>query len=93
MTESGKLSPDGQRAVELFQEQRDAMPVVRDFLGITPEFSQSRDSTRALFKKYWLRSPHYNQFGLIQFWSANDSKKRYLRGCDLAEQCIRGAIH
>ena len=38
MTDSGKLSPEGQRAIELFQEQLDNMPIVRNYSGITPEF-------------------------------------------------------
>jgi hypothetical protein len=92
MTDRGKLSPEGQRAVELFQEQLAAMPAVRNFRGSTPEFSQWKDSTRALFTKYLLRSPYYNRFFIIQFESVHETKKCFLRACDLAEQCIRGAI-
>ena len=93
MTDSGKLSPEGQRAIELFQEQLDNMPIVRNYSGITPEFCQWKDSTTGLFKKYLPTSPHYNRFSIVQFGSAHETHQRYLRGCDLAEQCIRGAIH
>jgi hypothetical protein len=92
MTEVRKLSSEGQRAIELFKEQLDAVPTMRNFRGITPEFSRWKDSTTGLFIKYLPDSSCYNRFCIIQFGSAHSAQERYLRGCDLAEQCIRAAI-
>jgi hypothetical protein len=92
MTDAGRLSSEGQRALELFKEQLAAMPTVRSFRGVTPEFSRWKDSTAGLFIKYLPDSTSYNRFCIIQFGSAQATPERYLRGCDLAEQCIRAAI-
>jgi hypothetical protein len=87
-----QLSSEGQRAIELFRGQLDAVPTMRNFGGITPEFSRWKDLTAGLFLKYLPESSCYNRFCIIQFGSASAAKERYLRGCDLAEQCILAAI-
>jgi hypothetical protein len=105
MTDSEKLSPNGQRAVELFKEQLAALGSVRYLHGITPEFTQWKDSTRALFLKYLPTSPHFARFSNIQFGiarkrsfsgrgnpSPQTMQAHYERGCDAAEHCLRGAI-
>ena len=105
MTDSEKLSPNGQRAVELFNEQLAALGTVRYLHGITPEFSRWKDSTKALFMKYLPQSPHHFRFRNIEFGmaqrrrlseggnpSADELQQHYQHGCDAAEQCIRGAI-
>lgn len=92
MTDVRKLSSEGQRAIGLFREQLEAVPTIRSFRGITPEFSRWKDSTTGLFTKYLPDSTCYNRFCIIQFGSAQAAPERYLRGCDLAEQCIRAAI-
>jgi hypothetical protein len=92
MTDVRKLSSEGQRVVELFKEQLDAVPTIRSFRGVTPEFNRWKDSTAGLFRKYLPDSSCYNRFCIIQFRSANAAQERFLRGCDLAEQCIRAAI-
>jgi hypothetical protein len=92
MTEVRKLSSEGQRALELFKDQLDAVRMIRSFRGITPEFSRWKDSTTALFIKYLPDSSCYNRFSIIQFGSEHAAQERYLRGCDLAEQCIQAAI-
>ena len=92
MTDVRKLSSEGQRALELFKEQLDAVPTIRNFRSVTPEFSRWKDSTAGLFIKYLPESSCYNRFCIIQFGSEHAPPERYLRGCDLAEQCIRAAI-
>jgi hypothetical protein len=92
MADSGKLSSEGQRALELFKTQLDVMPTIRNFRGVTPEFAQWKDATTQLFLKYLPDSSCYNRFSIIQFGAAHSAPDRYLRGCDLAEQCIRAAI-
>jgi len=76
MTGSEKLSPNGQRAVELFKEQLTALGSVRYLHGITPEFAKWKDSTNALFMKYLPTSPRFIRFSRIH----------------AAEHCLRGAI-
>src|SRR5271169_2676406 len=92
MRDIGKLSSEGQQALELFKEQLGALPTLRNFRGITPEFSWWKAATTALFLKYLPASSYYNRFCIVQFGSAQGAQDRYLRGCDLAEQCIKGAI-
>jgi hypothetical protein len=92
MTEVRKLSSEGQRALELFKQQLKAVPMMRNFRGITPEFSRWKDSTTGLFRKYLPDSSCYNRFCIIQFGTEHGAQERYLRGCDLAEQCIQAAI-
>ena len=92
MADIAKLSMEGQRALELFKQQLDAMPRIRDFRGATPEFGQWKDATTRLFVKYLPDSSCSNRFSIIQFGTAQAPPERYLRGCDLAEQCIRAAI-
>jgi hypothetical protein len=105
MTGSEKLSPNGQRAVELFKEQLAALGSVRHLHGITPEFAKWKDSTNALFMKYLPTSPHFIRFSRIQFGLSRrrsfsgrgnpppqTMQAYYQRGCDAAEQSIKGAI-
>ena len=105
MTDSEKLSPNGQRAVELFKEQLAALAILRSLPGITLELTKWKDSTRVLFTKYLPSSPRFNRFCNIRFGvvrrrsfsgRGNPSPQRlqhhYQQGCDEAEQCIRGAI-
>lgn len=92
MTDVPKLSSEGQRALDLFKEQLAAVATMRTFRGVTPEFNRWKDSTAGLFIKYLPDSAFYNRFCIIQFGSAQAAQDRYLRGCDLAEQCIRAAI-
>ena len=105
MADSEKLSPNGQRAIEHFKEQLTALGTVRYLHGITPEFTKWKDSTNAVFMKYLPTSPHFLRFSKIQFGIArrrsfsgrgNPSPQTiqsyYQRGCDAAEQCLRGAI-
>jgi hypothetical protein len=70
MTDSEKLSPNGQRAVELFKVQLAALGSVRYLHGITPEFAKWKDSTNALFMKYLPTSPHFIRFSNIRFGAA-----------------------
>jgi len=103
MNDSGKLSPNGQRAIHLFEEQLAALGVVRNLLGT--EFAKWKESTRALFMEYLPTSPRFIRFSKIQFgvartrnfsvrWrpSPQTMQQYYQLGCDAAEQCIRGAI-
>lgn len=92
MTDIEKLSAEGQRAVELFKEQLEAIATIRGFRGVTPEFSRWKEATAGLFLKYLPESSCYNRFSIIQFGPPQGAPERYLRGCDLAEQCIRAAI-
>jgi hypothetical protein len=105
MTGSEKLSPNGQRAVELFKEQLTALGSVRYLHGITPEFAKWKDSTNALFMKYLPTSPRFIRFSRIQFGLSRrrsfsgrgnpppqTMQAYYERGCDAAEHCLRGAI-
>jgi hypothetical protein len=105
MNDNGKLSLNGQRAVELFLEQLALLGAVRYLQGITPEFAKWKDSTNALFMKYLPTSPHFIRFSKIQFGVArrrsfsgrgNPSPQTiqayYERGCDAAERCLRGTI-
>jgi hypothetical protein len=105
MTDSEKLSPNGQRAVELFKEQLAALGSVRYLHGITPEFAKWKDSTNALFMKYLPTSPHFIRFSNIRFGAARrrsfsgrggpspqTMQAYYQRGCDSAAACLRGAI-
>jgi hypothetical protein len=105
MTGSEKLSPNGQRAVELFKAQLSALGSVRYLHGITPEFTKWKDSTNALFMKYLPTSPHFIRFSNIRFGAARrrsfsgrggpspqTMQAYYERGCDAAEYCLKGAI-
>jgi hypothetical protein len=105
MTDSEKLSPNGQRAIELFKEQLTALGSVRYLHGITPEFAKWKDSTNALFMKYLPTSPHFIRFSNIRFGAARrrsfsgrggpspqTMQAYYERGCDAAEHCLKGAI-
>jgi hypothetical protein len=105
MTGCEKLSPNGQQAVELFEEQLAALETVRSLHGITPEFAKWKDSTNALFMQYLPTSPHFIRFSKIRFGlsrrrsfsrrgnpSPQTMQAHYERGCDAAEHCLWGAI-
>jgi hypothetical protein len=105
MTGSDKLSPNGQQAVELFEEQLAALETVRSLHGITPEFAKWKNSTNALFMQYLPTSPHFIRFSKIRFGlsrrksfsghgspSPQTMRAYYEQGCDAAEHCLSGAI-
>jgi hypothetical protein len=105
MTDSEKLSPNGQRAVELFKEQLAALVALRNLHGITSEFAKWKASTNALFMKYLPTSPDFIRFSKIRFGlsrrrsfsgrgnpSPQTMQAYYERGCDAAEHCLWGAI-
>ena len=105
MTDGDKLSQDGRRAIELFNEQLVELAALRNQRGITPDLSRWKDSTKTLFMKYLPASPHYTRFCNIQFGIArrrsfsgrgNPSPQaldiHYQQGCDAAEKCIKGTI-
>jgi hypothetical protein len=92
MASSSNLSAEGQRALALFKEQLDALPAIKNFRSVTPEFTRWKEATTRLFLKYLPDSSCYNRFSIIQFGATHSAPDRYLRGCDLAEQCIKTAI-
>lgn len=103
MDDAHKLSPQAQQTISLFKEQLGKLSSLRLKGNQNPLLISWRNATEALFSAFLPDSTHYGCFVNIMFGGgysvvpsiedmASGGRDSFLKGCDLAEQCIKGAI-